>query len=110
MSILETDKIDMIATRPDSNVVKLVVSDHLDWDDVDGHSSMLQAKINTYISFVETGQLLLIKEPPIPENPDVMISLAVPDPLGRAALDYLSRVRESLADIDIGFAVEIHDS
>jgi hypothetical protein len=57
VSIADRNTIDLVATRPDSSVVKLVITDHLAWDDLDSHFRMLQDKINTYVEFIESGQL-----------------------------------------------------
>jgi hypothetical protein len=107
MSILETGKIDIVATKLNSNEVRLVVSDHLDWSDVEGHFSLLQDKINTYIAFVESGQLERTKEPPIPVNPKVIIVLAVPQEPTQEALKVLGEVKGFLASINIDFALEV---
>lgn len=107
MSILDTDKIDTIATKPDSNVVKLVIADHLDWVDADEHCVLLQEKINTYIEFVESGQLKRTKQPPIPENEKIVITLAAlcrPSPAG---MEFLSKVKVFLAEINLAFEIEI---
>jgi len=109
MSILETDKIDIIGTRQGSNVVKLVVSDHLDWEDAERHSALLQEKINTYIAFIESGQLARTTEPPIPANPEVTIALAVPQQPNDEAMAFLGQVKAFLANMDIGFTIEIQD-
>ena len=55
MTIEETDTIDIIAARPDGTVL-LVVTDHLEWGD-ETHLYALQEKLNSYIAFVETGQV-----------------------------------------------------
>jgi len=109
MSILETEKIDMIGTRPGNNLVKLVVADHLDWEDVDAHCRLLQEKINTYIAFVESGQLAQTTEPPIPPNPQVTIALAVPQQPSDHAMEFLRQVKSFLANIGMGFSIEVHD-
>jgi hypothetical protein len=107
MTIVETERIDIVASRPDSNVVKLVVADHLPWDDVEQHSRILQDKINTYIAFVESGQLLRLKEPKIPASPDVRILLAALHPPNEAGKEFLGRVKEFLGGIGIGFELEV---
>ena len=73
MAIDEPERIDIIATKPGSSEVLLVISDHLDWKDPEGHSLALQAKINTYLAFVDSGQLRRVSDPPIPDNPSVCI-------------------------------------
>lgn len=55
MSILDTNTVDFVAWK-DSRC-ELVVSDHLDWSDVDDHLNCLVAKINAYIFYAVGGQL-----------------------------------------------------
>jgi hypothetical protein len=50
------DVVDIITVAPNGSVV-LTVSDHLDWIDSVAHQSMLQAKINRYLAFVESGEI-----------------------------------------------------
>jgi hypothetical protein len=59
MSIDETDKIDLMLTDKEKTRVDLVISDHLDWDEDEGeHLVLLQDKINAYLHFIESGQLV----------------------------------------------------
>ncbi len=108
MTILQTDRIDLVATRPDSSVVKLVITDVLDWDDFENHVRLLQDKLNTYLAFVETGQLARMKDPPIPRSPDIHIVLALPHAPTRDATALFAEVREFLANVNIAFDVEVH--
>jgi hypothetical protein len=57
MSIQQTDIVDIISTSPEGKTV-LTISDHYTWDDCDGHLSKLQEKTNSYLQFIESGQLL----------------------------------------------------
>lgn len=57
MSIDQTDIVDLISTSPEGEIV-LTISDHYTWDDCDGHLVALQDKINSYLQFIESGQLL----------------------------------------------------
>jgi hypothetical protein len=58
MTVEETDKVDRIAFNRQNGDVLLVISDHLDWGENEGeHLLALQAKLNTYLEFVESGQL-----------------------------------------------------
>ena len=56
MSVEDTDKID-IMTRSEDGAVTLVITDHLPWGDGE-HLLALQAKLNRYLAFVESGQHL----------------------------------------------------
>lgn len=109
MSIAETDTVDIVAARPDSDVVQLVIADHLAWDDVDAHTRQLQAKINTYIAFVESGQLSRLEEPPIPRSPVIRIVIAAQHAPPDAAAEFLDRARAFLAGMEIGLEVKIEN-
>lgn len=107
MSIAETEKIDIIATRPDSPVVKLVITDHLGWENFETHARLLQDKVNTYLEFVESGQLAQTQTPRIPDAPDVHIVLAIQHPATMEAEEFFIRVREFLAGAGMKFDVEV---
>jgi hypothetical protein len=57
MAVDETDRIDIIGIEPKTNHVVLTVSDHLDWSDTIGHQRVLQDKLNTYLAFLESGEV-----------------------------------------------------
>jgi hypothetical protein len=58
MTVEEIDKIDRLAFNRKNGDVLLVISDHLDWDENEAeHLLLLQGKLNTYLEFVESGQL-----------------------------------------------------
>jgi len=108
VTISDAKTIDIIATQPGSDLVKLVIADHLPWEDVHAHSHVLQAKINTYIAFVESGQLQRVKEPPIPDSPRVCIALAALHTPPAAAQEFLGRVKAFLASQGIQFDLDVH--
>ena len=58
MSIQQSNVIDIAGTEVTTGNVILTISDHLDWQDEADHLLLLQNKINTYIHFYESGQLL----------------------------------------------------
>jgi hypothetical protein len=57
VTVADPSKIDIVARRPDADVVRLVITDHLEWTAELEHLAMLQAKLNAYLAFVESGQL-----------------------------------------------------
>jgi hypothetical protein len=58
MSVEDADKIDFTGFDPKTGAVHLVISDHLDWAEQEGeHLLILQDKLNSYLSFIETGQI-----------------------------------------------------
>jgi len=57
MTIEQSDVIDMVAGDRKQLVARLIVSDHLPWDEeVQRHTKLLETKLNTYLSFVECGK------------------------------------------------------
>ena len=57
MSILDKNKVDGIGKSKTENKLALMIADHLDWENELQHLTLLQDKINTYISFIESGQI-----------------------------------------------------
>lgn len=59
MSVEDVNKIDSIGIPYDSaDIVSLAISDHLEWDcPVEEHLYKLQEKINSYIAFIESGEI-----------------------------------------------------
>jgi hypothetical protein len=74
--------------------VTLIIVDHLPWADIDGdgfereHAWLLQEKINTYLAFIETGQL--VSEYPAVAGKDIVIKIIANyplSPLGQKIID-----------------------
>jgi hypothetical protein len=58
MTVQDTRKIDRLGIDRESGDVRLMISDHLNWDEDEGeHLLTLQEKLNNYLEFVESGQL-----------------------------------------------------
>ena len=59
MSVEESGVIDIISIDGQTGHAILTISDHLDWSDSIHHQTILQAKLNAYLAFVESGQILV---------------------------------------------------
>ena len=103
MSIEQADKIDFISISPDAEVV-LTISDHLSWDEGE-HLSLLQDKINSYLGFIQSEQLLE-EYPAAKEHPRVISVIMKFDP-PEEAVTFLTQVMEVLTDEGIGFRWEV---
>lgn len=57
MTIEQTNKIDVIAINKMNGKVTLGITDHLIWENSEVHLKTLQEKLNTYLHFVESGQI-----------------------------------------------------
>ena len=75
MAVDDPNCIDIIATRPGSNEVRLVIADHLDWSDAAAHWALLQEKLNGYVGFIESGQFSQAAHRPLPATPEFCIEV-----------------------------------
>jgi hypothetical protein len=58
MAVDDSKVIDFVGVDKMTGEVVLTISDHLDWTDSTSHQYILQAKLNSYLAFVESGELL----------------------------------------------------
>ena len=56
MSIADLDKIDAIGTDKNEKALRLMISDHMDWEFEDIHIEILQDKLNMYLQYIESKQ------------------------------------------------------
>jgi hypothetical protein len=91
MCIEQSDVIDIISTDRITGDVTLTIGDHLDWTDSAAHQVLLQSKLNCYLAFVESGEILqsypTVKDRRITFN---VVFKHPPDEGGRA---FLAKVR-----------------
>ena len=57
MSVDQTGVVDAIGVNDSSGEVVLTITDHLEWGNNE-HLLLLQEKLNTYLGFVESGEIL----------------------------------------------------
>jgi hypothetical protein len=59
MSVEQTNVIDAIGVDNQTGELVLTITDHLEWTESDNeHRLLLQEKLNTYLRFVESGEIL----------------------------------------------------
>jgi len=56
MSVSDTRVVDILSTDEVTGESVLTISDHLEWDDPE-HLLTLQEKLNTYLAFIESGEI-----------------------------------------------------
>ena len=56
MAVDQPNVIDVVSKEKNGDIV-LTISDHLDWRDTEQHLAILREKINTYLSFLEDGEI-----------------------------------------------------
>jgi hypothetical protein len=105
MAIHEAQKIDLLGVDKASGVVRLTISDHLDWSDELDHLSTLQAKINSYLLFLESGEIYEKYPKAIGRSIDIAVVMkyAPSDPGHR----FLEQARKVVNDAGFGFTYTV---
>jgi hypothetical protein len=57
MTIAQTDIVDWMGIEKETGHVGLTVVDDLDWINEQNHLLLLQDKLNTYLAFIESGEV-----------------------------------------------------
>ena len=57
MTIEQENVIDIVGVNEDEKYISLVISDHLEWDNKNEKLLLLQGKINSYLAYIESGQI-----------------------------------------------------
>jgi uncharacterized protein DUF6572 len=105
MTVEQRNVIDIISRDKESGQVILTVSDHLEWSDSTRHQEILQAKLNAYLAFVESGGILT-KFPDAAER-TILVKVVLkfkPDPEGRA---FLQRAQEAIEKAGFAFMYNV---
>lgn len=101
MSVVETDNIDAIGVDKEMQRVFLSIVDPLMWDDENVHLFTLQEKINTYLYFIESGELL--KAFPDSKGFDITIELVLKHTPSDEAITFFDKTIQILLDKNIVF-------
>ncbi len=102
MSVEQTNVVDFLSTNADK--VILTISDHLDWDKENKHILLLQEKINSYLAFIESGEIL--ERYPDSKGRRPMISIKLMHKPNIEALDFFAKVKKVAATIGVDFHFE----
>lgn len=57
-NIEKTENIDSIAYENETEKLLMLISDGMDWSDINTHMFLLQSKINSYLRYIDTKQYL----------------------------------------------------
>lgn len=88
MPIDDLSAVDAISVDP-HGVVNLTIFDAWDWTDEGGHLFVMQEKINLYLYFIQSGQLL--EAYPDAAGRKILIDLRTADPIPPQGLELLRR-------------------
>lgn len=95
MSVEDKNVIDII-TIDKQGVLVLTISDHLEWNDENEHLLLLQEKINSYLDFIENGQLA--ERYPDKADKKIMIQVVFKYYPNKTAEEFLAIVKRFLSE------------
>ena len=101
----ERGVVDIVAIHAEENLCVLGLVDLERWDDETQHNAALQARLNEYVAYWDSGQLL----GDFPDARYLGIQITVffrhqPDP---AAVDWLAQTAANIQTLGIGFSYQL---
>jgi hypothetical protein len=105
MSVEQSDVIDFIGTDRLTGDVVLTISDHLDWSDSTAHQLLLQTKLNRYLAFVESGEIL--ETYPNAKNKAIVFKAVFKFPPDASGRTFLTRVKDAIESAGFRWRDEI---
>lgn len=101
MSVTDPNVVDVIGVEVATGAVVLTISDHLDWEDPRRHELQLQDKLNTYLAFIESGEMVESYPDARGRAPVISVVMRV-SPVESGEL-FLRKVEEAIRAAGIGF-------
>jgi len=107
VSVDNPNVIDGIGVTRDA-AIELVVSDHLEWDDANEHLLILQEKLNRYLAFIESGEVL--ERYPQAANGKIRIEAVFKFTPTAAARHFLAHARTAIQEAGFEFTWRVFDA
>lgn len=82
MTVSNTQVVDILGVDRTTGICTLTITDHLEWSDQE-HLLLLQEKINTYLAFIESGEILE-QYPEANKNPTIIHVVMLHEPTEEA--------------------------
>ena len=99
MSVDQTNVIDSIGIDSAKNEALLIIADHLEWGCDEKHDKehmyLLQEKVNTYLRFIESGEIYGVY--PKSRNKALVIRLIGKYDMCESAMIFFKRIQEALS-------------
>ncbi len=99
MALDKPDAVDAVGIERGSDFAALTITDSWDWQDERKHLLALQAKLNDYLSFIESGQIW--ESYPEAAGRQLVIDVVGKFSLPRIGIDLLERASDACADLDV---------
>jgi hypothetical protein len=100
MSPEQTNVVDAVGVEGGHAVV-LTIIDALEWDEKNEHLLLLQNKLNAYLRFIESGEIL--KSYPESRDKKIIISIVALHPPNEDGSIFLQRTRQTIEGAGYGF-------
>ena len=106
MTLENREVVDAVGTEIESGVVVLTIVDSWDWQDQQSHLAALQAKLNAYFGFVESGQIYTSYPDAVgmPLRIDIVSMFALPE----AAVSFLDEASEVASQLNLTIVQRVH--
>lgn len=99
MSLDNPATVDALSDSSDGTTVSLTIIDGWDWSDEAKHLLALQAKINAYFDFVQSGQLFEVR--PTARGKKLRIDLFLKYPLPEKAVRFVQIASQAAKQLSI---------
>jgi hypothetical protein len=99
MALDVTDKVDAVGIEKNSEFAVLTIADAWDWQDERKHLLALQAKLNAYFGFIESGQIW--ESYPEAAGRQLVIDVIGRFPIPQVGIDLLKRASDACVDLGI---------
>jgi hypothetical protein len=99
MALDKEDVVDAVGIERETGLVVLTIADSRDWDDEAKHLLALQAKLNAYFRFIETGQIW--ESYPNAAGKKLAIEVVSRFPIPQIGSDLLERASKACADLGV---------
>jgi hypothetical protein len=96
MTLQQTDVVDFLGIEKLSGDTVLTLVDDCDWSNVESHLSFLQAKLNTYLRFIESGEIYSVS--PDSEGRKIKIQIFAQYNVPPAGTTFLSQAARAIAE------------
>jgi hypothetical protein len=106
MSIEDTQVIDIISMSKDGSSVTLTATDHLDWGGKE-HLMMIQDKLNSYLSFVESGEIF--ESYPNAKGKELIIDIVCKYTPDEEGVRFLGLCQEAIEKAGFSFSYKVNE-
>jgi hypothetical protein len=102
VTIEQRDIVDFVGTNAEGKAV-LTISDHLPWEQMGEHLHCLQEKLNTYLRFIESGEIY--DKFPTMRNRPIAIDVVLKHPAPQGAQWFFTKASGAIANA--GFTLSV---